>query len=292
MSNPNEARRRRNILLAGLGLLSLSAFFLWLEVLTHIVFMAHLAAIPIEILVGAVVVERWLANKEKQERRRQFMYLKAYIFRSGMRNVFVSNFEGLAEPRITLEWIRYASPDEMRAVRDRITTLRHVSPAVVDHILDQYVEARKVFLTFMDWAVENDFEPIFHDMLFLLHFIEDVESFRKLHPGQLFADEAAQNPRLQAKVDKVLRDGIVKFLDYAIEVREQDPAVFDDLLDDYLRVASRTSARPPVTDTAPGATSAPVMESGPVAESTPTAGPAPVAPLAPPAPPATPAHRA
>lgn len=285
MSPPNEARRRRNILLAGLGLLSLSAFFLWLEVLTHIEFMAHLAAIPIEILVGAVVVERWLANKEKQERRRQFMYLKSYIFRSGMRNVFVSNFEGLAEPRITLEWIRYASPDEMRAVRDRITTLRHVSPAVVDHILDQYVEARKVFLTFMDWAVENDFEPIFHDMLFLLHFIEDVESFHKLHPGQLFADEAAQNPRLQAKLDKVLRDGIVKFLDYAIEVREQDPAVFDDLLDDYLRVASRTAGRAPNADRLPAAGTAPAAPSAP-------AGPSVLAVAAAPAKSAAPADRA
>jgi hypothetical protein len=241
MFSHSQTSRQRNIALAGLGLLSLSGLFLWLQHLTHIEFLAHLAAIPLEILVGAVVVERWLANKEKQARRRQFMYLKSYIFRSGMRSVFVSNFAGLVEPKITLEWLRTASPRELRAARDGIVRVRHVSPAVVDGILDKYVHARKVFLTFMDWAVQNDFEPIFHDMIFLLHFIEDVEAFRQQHPGQSFSDAAARNPRLQAKVDKVLRDGIVKFLDYAIEMREQEPAVFDDLLEDYLNVADSSN---------------------------------------------------
>ena len=34
------------------------------------------------------------------------MYLKSYLFRSEMRNVFISNFAGLARPAISLAWIR------------------------------------------------------------------------------------------------------------------------------------------------------------------------------------------
>ena len=228
-------QRQWTLLYVGAGLIAISGFFLWVEHLTHLEFVLHLAAIPIEILVGAIVVERWLASEEKGARRQQFMYFKSYIFRSGLRNVFVSNFAGLVEPRITLEWIRTASPSELRAARDSIGTVRHASPAVVDGILDEYVRARRVFLTFMEWAAANDFEPIFHDMLFVLHFIEDIESFRRQNPGRLFADEAARTPRLQAKVDKVLRDGVVKFLDYAIELSENEPAVLRELLEDYLQ---------------------------------------------------------
>jgi hypothetical protein len=233
------SQRQRTLLLVGAGLVALSAFFLWVEHLTHFEFVLHLAAIPIEILVGAIVVERWLASEEKGARRQQFMYFKSYIFRSGLRNVFISNFAGLVEPKITMEWIRTASAADMRKARDGIRKLRHASPAVVDGILDEYVRSRQVFFTFLEWAAANDFEPIFHDMLYILHFIEDIESFRRQHPGELFADEAAGNPRLQRKVDKVLRDGIVKFLDYTIELRETEPLVLEELMEDYLQ-AMRT----------------------------------------------------
>jgi len=229
------SERQWTLLYVGVGLIVLSGFFLWLEHVTHFEFVLHLAAIPIEILVGAIVVERWLASEEKGARRRQFMYFKSYVFRSGLRNVFVSNFAGLVEPKITLEWIRTASASELRAARAGIGTLRHASPAVVDQILDEYVRSRQIFFTFLEWAAANDFEPIFHDMLYILHFIEDIESFRQQNPGVLFADEAARNPRLQRKVDKVLGDGIRKFLDYAIELREHEPLVLDELLEDYLQ---------------------------------------------------------
>ena len=39
---------------------------------------------------------------------------------------------------------------------------------------------------------------------------------------------------MQAKVEKILRDGVVKFMDYAIELRQKEPEVLEELLDDYL----------------------------------------------------------
>jgi hypothetical protein len=86
----------------------------------------------------------------------------------------------------------------------------------------------------MEWAVANDFEPIFHDMIYILHFIQDVERFRERSPGQLFVEEARRHPRLREKMEKILRDGVVKFLDYAIELREKEPEVLEELLEDYL----------------------------------------------------------
>jgi hypothetical protein len=90
----------------------------------------------------------------------------------------------------------------------------------------------------MEWAVANDFESIFHDMIYILHFIQDVQLYQLQNPGRTFITEARRHPRLLAKIEKILRDGIVKFLDYAIELREKEPEVLEELLEDYLLSSS------------------------------------------------------
>jgi hypothetical protein len=229
-----ERERRIVFLLVGIGLPALSAFFLWLEHVTHLEFLLHLAAIPLEILLGAVLVERWIARKEKEGKRRQLMYLKSYLFRSEMREVFISNFGALVSPPITIKKIRASTPSELRRVRDEATAVAYASDEEMERVVLEYVRARHGFQVFMEWAAANDFEPIFHDMLYILHFLQDVERFRENNPGSLFVVEARQHPRLWAKTQTILRDGVVKFLDYAIELREKEPEVLEELLDDYL----------------------------------------------------------
>jgi len=232
---PNLQRERRTVfVLMTLGLPALSGFFLWLEHLTHFEFLLHVAAIPLEILVGAFLVERWLARTEKEGKRRQLMYLKSYLFRSEMRNVFISNFSGLAQPAISLAWVRTATLEQLTAARDGITAVEYRSDEALEGIVAEYVRARHVFQTFMEWAVANDFEAIFHDMIYILHFIQDVQLYKEQNPDRPFIAEARLHPRLFAKVEKILRDGVVKFLDYAIELRQKEPEVLEELFDDYL----------------------------------------------------------
>ena len=230
----SKSERRPLFLLMILLLPALSGLFLWLEHLTHFEFLLHVAAIPLEILVGAFLVERWVARTERDGKRRQLMYLKSYLFRSEMRNVFVSNFAGLASPPISLAWIRRATLEELCAVRAGITTLEYRSDEDLELIIGEYVRARRVFQTFMEWAVTNDFEAIFHDMIYILHFIQDVQLFQEQNPGRSFVAETRLHPRLAAKTEKILRDGVVKFLDYAIELRQKEPEVLEELLEDYL----------------------------------------------------------
>jgi hypothetical protein len=229
-----ERERRVVYILIGTGLPALSVFFLWLEHLTHFEFLLHLAAIPLEILLGAFLIERGLARKEKEGKRRQLLYLKSYLFRSEMRNVFISNFRALASPTITLEELRSGPLPQLRRVRDGIVTVAYHSDEEMERVVLEYVRARHAFQIFMEWAATNDFEPIFHDMLYILHFIQDVERFRENNQGSLFVVEARRHPRLWEKTEKVLRDGVVKFLDYVIELREKEPEVLEELLDDYL----------------------------------------------------------
>jgi hypothetical protein len=233
---PNQSRdtRRTIILLMIVGLPALSALVLWIEHLTHVEFLLHVAAIPLEVLLGAFIVERWLARAEKEGRRRQLMYLKSYLFRSEMRDVFISNFSALVKPALSLQWIREAGLAELVQARDAVAELEYRSPEAMEQILERYRGARHAFQTFMEWAAEHDFESIFHDMIFILHFVQDYRVFKDRYPDRLFVEEAQKHPRMRAKIDKILRDGVVKFLDYAIEMRQKEPDVLDDLLDDYL----------------------------------------------------------
>lgn len=64
-------------------------------------------------------------------------------------------------------------------------------------------------------------------------FIEDVKLFKKKNPDQLFIRYAMTQPRLMNKVEKVLGDGIRAFLDYAIQLKEHQPEMFEEVFGSY-----------------------------------------------------------
>ncbi len=234
-----EGRNRlRILLLMFTGLPALSAIFLVLERVTHVEFFLHLAAIPLEILLGAFLVERWMAKKERESKLHQLMHLKSYLFRSEMRNVFIANFKALKRPEISLARIKDAGLDELMAMRAGITGIEYRSIEEMEPVILEYVNARKTFYFFLQWAVDHDFESIFQDMIYILHFIQDVQLFKRNNPDDLFIREAERHPPMMEKVNRILRDGVCKFLDYCIELKVKQPEVLDELLSDYL-ISSR-----------------------------------------------------
>jgi hypothetical protein len=229
-----EKKKDRTIIYLAIALLSISAFFLYCYQLTHIVFFEHLAAIPIEILVGAFLVEKFLDKKAHQEKLQQLMYIKSYLFRTEMRNLYISNFNALIEPKITMTKIKNASLDELIEMKESSKkSIKYASLKNLEPIIMEYVAARQVFYNFMEWAINNDFEAIFKNMIFLLHFIQDVRLYKKNNPNRLFVEEAMRKTDLGQKVKRILADGIIMFLDYAIELKEKQPKVFYELLSDY-----------------------------------------------------------
>jgi hypothetical protein len=216
-----------------IGLPLLSVLFLYLEHATHFEFLLHLAAIPLEILLGAFLVERYLARKEKQAKRQQLMYIKSYLFRSELRNVYVRNFRALTQPAITMEDIALADLAKLRELRNEAKKVEYGSPEAMETVLVSYVYSQRIFRMFLEWSISNDFEDIFHDMLGILHFIQDVKLFKFHNPDRLFMEEAADKPELLAKVHEILHSGVIKFLDYAIELKEFQPQVFDEIMTDY-----------------------------------------------------------
>jgi hypothetical protein len=74
---------------------------------------------------------------------------------------------------------------------------------------------------------------IFKDMINILHFIQDVILFNEQNPGKLFVQGEKAKPELIEKASRVVREGIERFLDYIIELKQNSPTILDSLLSDY-----------------------------------------------------------
>lgn len=211
----------------------LSAFFLYLEHVTHYEFLLHAAAIPLEILVGAILVEQYLAVNEKVRRARQLMLIKSCLFRTELRTLYLTNFAALEYPKIGLSDISSASVEQLQEWLQQITHARYLSPEAMEAVIMEYVKAYQAFNRFLEWAISNDFERIFHDMIMLMHYIHDAQLFKNLHPNELFIHKALENPELMERTQSVLTDGIKSFLKFCIELKKSEPNIFAMLIDDF-----------------------------------------------------------
>ena len=219
-----------------------SGVFLYIEHLTHLEFLYHLAAIPLEILLAVFIVQRFLDNREVQSKRRQLMFIKSCLFRSEMSGLFIANFLALKSPPVTMSKIKGSSLAELRKMREDANALEWKSLEQMEPVIAEYVRARPVWQNFMELAISHDFEDIFQDMIYILHFVRDVESFKERNPDSLFIHEAAKRELLMRKARRVLGDGIQKFLDYAIELKEKQPDMFHEIMSEY-ELATEMRAR-------------------------------------------------
>jgi len=214
-------------------LLALTVIFFYIERLTHIEFLLHVAAIPLDALIIVFIVERFLHHREMQGKRRQLMYIKSYLFRSDMRNLFMLNFRALESPPITLSQIKNASLRELKKMREAANKVGYKSADLMEPLINEYVKTQMVWQNFLDLAINYDLEDIFENMVYLLHFIQDMKLIKNENPDKRIIDEVAKRKDLMQKVDKVLGNGIRSFLDYAIELKMKNIEMFDQIMNDY-----------------------------------------------------------
>jgi hypothetical protein len=216
-----------------LVLIAVSGLLLILERLTGFEFLYHLAAIPLDILIAVFIVEKYLERHESKERRRHLMYIKSTMFRSDMRTLFIANFHALKSPPLTMTGIKAASLEELRAMRAAAAAVEYKSVEAMEPVIMEYVKAERVWQAFLERGIDNNFEEIFFRMIEILHFLYDVKLFKENNPDKLFIREAEKREPLMRKASKVLHDGILSFLDYAIELKEKTPDIFDEVMADY-----------------------------------------------------------
>ena len=223
----------KNKLLIVLVLLLLSGVFLGLDKFVQYHFFAHLAAIPLEVILAVIVVEYFITRKEIANKRYQLFLVKSFLFRSEMKYLFVCNLISLQDPEISIRKMKDMTLKELKDLRSNLGNLTYKSHLHLDNVIQEYVKAKNVFQFFLNWAVEHNIEYIFEEMIYILHFIQDVTLYNEQNPDKLFIHEAKSKQELMEKTTRVVCDGIAKFLDYVIELKESNPAMLDSLLSDY-----------------------------------------------------------
>ncbi|MBC8553021.1 MAG: hypothetical protein H8D23_25630 [Candidatus Brocadiales bacterium] len=214
-------------------LISVSVFFLIIHRLTHNEFTLHLAAIPIEILFGALLIEKILERKRKAEQSKRLLHFRCYLFRSRLRNIFLANLNALKFPIISIPKIKNASLAELKQMRKDADHIEYASLDAMETIITEYVPAYHAFYSFMEWTIIHDIDSGFKDMIYILHFIEEVKLFKHNNPDAPYVYEAQKKRSLMKKVKKVLAEGLFNFLEFLIELKKKEPALFYELLADY-----------------------------------------------------------
>ncbi len=217
----------------------LCLFFLYLEHVTHFAFLEHVAAIPLEIMFGAIIVERFLARREKKGRLRLLMHMKSHIFRSQIREVFINSFNALESPHIDIPTLVTADLSELYKLRGDLNELTYRSIDELETVVLSYIDTRDVFVRFMDWAMQHGFEDILEEVVYVLHFIQDVRLYKESYPGKLFVEYAMSTPQGCEKLRTILTGAVTKFLDYAIELKSERPELYDELMHEYLLVSEK-----------------------------------------------------
>ena len=165
--------------------------------------------------------------------RRQLMFLKSCMFRLELQSLYIADFLALKSPELDFTRIKAASLAELGQMREQADHVEYQSPEAMEAVIDEYVQVEDVWRGFVNMAMNKGFDDIFQDMLSVLHFIGDVKTFRALNPGKLYAEAAVSDPASMERVTRVLGDGIRKYLDYAIELKEKQPELFDQVVGDY-----------------------------------------------------------
>ncbi|MHC4266995.1 MAG: hypothetical protein ACYSTS_00890 [Planctomycetota bacterium] len=214
-------------------LIFMSVFFLFSHWLTHIEFTLHLAAIPIEILFGALLIEKILERKRKAEQSKRLMHFRCYLFRSRLRNIFLANLNALKFPIISISKIKNSSLEELKQMRKDANHIEYSSLDAMETIITEYIPAYHAFYSFMEWTIIHDIDSGFENMIYILHFIEEIKLFKHNNPDIPYIYEAQKKRSLMKKVKKVLAEGLFNFLEFLIVLKKNDPALFYELLTDY-----------------------------------------------------------
>lgn len=225
-------KSKENVVIYCILILS-TVVLLYLHRVTHFDYLLELSGAPFEILVTVFILDRFLRARESRERRRRLLYIKSIMFRSDMRGMFIENVNAVKIPDVSMKFIRAASLAELKARRANADKVVYPSPESMEPIIMEYVQAEHVWKNFMDLAIANDFDDVFQGMVYIMNFVEDVKHFKKKYPDRLFIHHAMKHPHLMRKVEKVLGDGIRAFLDYAIQLKEHQPEMFEEVFSSY-----------------------------------------------------------
>lgn len=211
-------------------LITASAILLVIYEISHIDFMLHLAAIPFEIIIGVFIVDMLLRKREIVAKRRRTIAVAITMFGSEMGRFDDACFRAIRSPLITLSTIEHSSIKELKQIRIASDTIEYGSPEEMELAVKECVNIEHVWRSLLESAVAFDIEETYLNTLHILNFVHDVKVFKESHPDEPFIHFAQQDEQILKGVKEVISFTVQKFLDYAIELKENHP----DMLHQFL----------------------------------------------------------
>jgi hypothetical protein len=131
---------------------------------------------------------------------------------------------------------------ELQDRKQNRVPLQYKSREAMEKVIQEYVKAAPVWEQFKNFALMCNFGDVFEDMIYIEHLISDVNACHKGSPDACFMREAEQHAHQMERVLNVWGDGIRKFIDYAVELKETDLGIkgehlFDPMMQEYERAA-------------------------------------------------------
>lgn len=222
--------KRKYYILLSVILVSIAGIFLYMESVTHNEFLLHLAAIPIEILVAAIIVERLLSLTDRNKKRRRLTDMLFVQYGMEMSSLLAASFEAVESHSLSMSQIESASIQELKKLRDDAATIKYKSIELIEVAVEEYVKSQHIWKTYLDRAIEYDLEEAYQNMMHVLYFIDYVELFKKNNPDRLLIDEIRDNKLVREKAEELLGFGIRRFLDVAIELRKKKRDAFNQFI--------------------------------------------------------------
>lgn len=224
-------------------------------------FSAHGLAIALELFLAFFLIELIWRHREKHQeeetRKTQLRQIKSHMFQASMRNLFLANIAALEAPKIDLVQLRSSGQYEMLArIFEQITKeengrlvpdtmkIKYASPNAMAKAFVEYVKAEeKVWERFIQLAVMFNFPQIVKDMTDILTCIASARDAVAPEPlDEMSLSKLLQSQgELQSNIEWILRNGIVKFVEFTEELRQFDlehkAKTLDVLLDSMVKGA-------------------------------------------------------
>lgn len=200
-------------------------------------FSAHFLAVALELFLVFVLVELiWNRHEHSREKEEQVRSVTIYMFHTRMRKLFITNFMALRSNKIVSDLFEKKKLSTIPHLDDICYQTQTAKAAVVY----EYVKAEDVWQKFLDLGIKLSIERMVNDMTLILQLVEEVkellhsDSITNVSP-EMFATRLTQdqNSDLIDRFEPSMKDGIVKFFEYAKELRDSNEELFNNLIEFY-----------------------------------------------------------
>jgi len=217
-------------------------------------FSVHALAVSLELLLGFMIIEIVWKHHERREReqqkreererlererRRQLRYIKSHMFQAPMLTLFQANFRALEPSSVTIENILNQS-----YCRDEVGKIAYKDDdELKGRAIVEYFKAEKeVWQKFLELGILFGFGQVVVDMTEILRLIQRVRNLvgetlmKCVEPAEIVETIRRMDPHLLQELEnRILKPGVLKFIDYVEELRSEDLGLLESLMACYAR---------------------------------------------------------